>query len=788
MPHRIRVAVLVSLSLVFVFNACRTASPQNAAAGLDPAIASIEAFIAHEMKEKGLPALSIALVDDQKIVWAKGFGEAVPKAKTAAAADTVYRVGSVSKLFTDLAVMQLVEQGKLDLDKPVTDYIPEFAPKNPFGKPITLRQLMSHRSGLVRETPVGNYFDPDEPTLAKTIESLNRTSLVYEPETRIKYSNAGIATVGYVLERTQKEAFPKYLKRALLDPMGLKQSSFEPEPDLVRNLATAFMWTVDNRTFEAPKFQLGIGPAGCMYTTVNDLGRFMSILFAGGRNGATQVFKPETLVQMWTPQFAKPGEKNGFGIGFRLSEFEGRRMVGHGGAIYGFATSLVALPDEKLGAVVVTTMDSVNTVTQRIGEYALSAALAARAGNTIPPAVTTTPIDPEAARKAAGRYVNDKGDQGYELTESGGKLFGLSINGGSPFELRQLGKEWIADGRLDYGRKFVLQGDKLTQDETSFPRVGSSVPPPASKAFRGLIGEYGWDHDILYIFEKDGKLWALIEWYEFDPLEQVSENVFKFPNRGLYPGEQLIFKRDASGRATEVDAANVLFKRRNIEPAAGANQLLVKVIRPVPDLLREYITAQPPEEKGDFLPADLVELQPLDPTIKLDVRYATRNNLFGEVFYSEPRSFLQRPAAEALLRAHRKLKEKGYGLLIHDGYRPWYVTKVFWEATPEDKRIFVADPSKGSRHNRGCAVDLTLYDLKTGKPIEMVSTYDETTDRAFPDYPGGTSLQRWHRRLLRDAMESEGFTVYDAEWWHFDFKDWRKYRIGNQPFDKLGLK
>ena len=147
---------------------------------------------------------------------------------------------------------------------------------------------------------------------------------------------------------------------------------------------------------------------------------------------------------------------------------------------------------------------------------------------------------------------------------------------------------------------------------------------------------------------------------------------------------------------------------------------------------------------------------------------------------------LQKPAAEALVKVNKKLAEQGYGLLIHDAYRPWHVTKMFWEATPEKQRIFVADPSKGSRHNRGCAVDLTLYDLKTKRPIEMVSTYDETTARAYPDYPGGTSLQRWHRKLLRDAMEAEGFTVYEAEWWHFDYQDWRKYRIGNVTFEQIG--
>jgi serine beta-lactamase-like protein LACTB len=110
---------------------------------------------------------------------------------------------------------------------------------------------------------------------------------------------------------------------------------------------------------------------------------------------------------------------------------------------------------------------------------------------------------------------------------------------------------------------------------------------------------------------------------------------------------------------------------------------------------------------------------------------------------------------------------------------------MFWDATPEKFHMFVADPSQGSRHNRGCAVDLTLDDLKTGKPVEMVSGYDEFSDRAYPNYWGGTSRQRWHREFLRRAMEDQGFTVYEAEWWHFDYKDWKSYRIGNQSFEGL---
>src|SRR5207248_9383296 len=132
----------------------------------------------------------------------------------------------VSKLFTDVAIMQFVEQGKLDLDAPVTKYLPDFKPKNPFDKPITLRQLMTHRSGLVRESPVGHYFDPTEPTLAETVASLNKTELVYVPEATTSYSNAALATVGRLLEKTQNEEFAKLIERKLLGPIGMNNSYY----------------------------------------------------------------------------------------------------------------------------------------------------------------------------------------------------------------------------------------------------------------------------------------------------------------------------------------------------------------------------------------------------------------------------------------------------------------------------------------------------------------------------------------------------------------------------------
>jgi D-alanyl-D-alanine dipeptidase len=222
--------------------------------------------------------------------------------------------------------------------------------------------------------------------------------------------------------------------------------------------------------------------------------------------------------------------------------------------------------------------------------------------------------------------------------------------------------------------------------------------------------------------------------------------------------------------------------------AGSAQQVSFRItpLRPVAELRAEALEAQPPHEQGTFRKPDLVELVTLDPTIKLDIRYATSNDFLGTPVYTQARAFLQRPAAEALVRAHRELKALGYGLIIHDGYRPWYVTRIFWDATPDDKKIFVANPATGSNHNRGCAVDLSLYDLKTGNEVVMPSGYDEMSDRAYADYPGGTPDQRARRALLRQVMEKQGFTVNPEEWWHFDYKDWKQYPILNVKFEDLG--
>ncbi len=200
-------------------------------------------------------------------------------------------------------------------------------------------------------------------------------------------------------------------------------------------------------------------------------------------------------------------------------------------------------------------------------------------------------------------------------------------------------------------------------------------------------------------------------------------------------------------------------------------------------------TKRHPKRSAKINPGDLVELITLEPTIRLDIRYATAQNFTGLVLYDQPRAFLVNAAAQALVRVHRMLRADGYGLTIFDGYRPHSVTKKLWEATPPGpKRNYVANPAKGSRHNRGCAVDLSLHDLATGALVEMPSDYDEFTPRAHRNFVAASPKAIANRQRLERYMQAEGFRGMSNEWWHFDFIGWEKFPILNVPFSKIGQK
>jgi D-alanyl-D-alanine dipeptidase len=303
----------------------------------------------------------------------------------------------------------------------------------------------------------------------------------------------------------------------------------------------------------------------------------------------------------------------------------------------------------------------------------------------------------------------------------------------------------------------------------------AALPPAPPQAIMGRLGQYGTADDILTVYESHGRLFADGRGLKQAPLIPAGAGRYRADTaeiefEGRRPTETVIFNKERLARhdfGAEVGAA------------------IHAKVKADPDTIRtQALAASPPTETGKR-PSDLVALTSIDRRIKLDIRYATSNNFMGFPLYERAGAYMQRPAAEALGRAQKALAAQGYGLLIHDAYRPWFVTKMFWEATPPDSRVFVADPSEGSKHNRGCAVDLTLYDLKSGKPVEMTGRYDEMSTRSYADFVGGTSRQRALRQILRTAMEAQGFTVYPQEWWHFDYKDWPSYGIGTVTFTEL---
>ena len=268
----------------------------------------------------------------------------------------------------------------------------------------------------------------------------------------------------------------------------------------------------------------------------------------------------------------------------------------------------------------------------------------------------------------------------------------------------------------------LMAGAVLVAQTPTWPREieqpNAPKPAPASSHVMEMVGEYESASGAhLYVLERDGQLWTIVDRGQARRWSEIGPRPIAVRYEGGF----------ATGRvAGLLFPDGVSYTRLQVGPEVGG-QLRIAPVRPVADALKESLAGTPPKEAGTFLPSDLVELVTLDPTITLDVRYATTNNFVGAVFYAQARAFLQRPAAEAVVRVQHALKPLGYGLRVHDGsYRPWYVTRTFWEVTPPDKKGLVADPAQGSKHNRGAAVDLTLYDLKTGAVIEMPSTHTAT--------------------------------------------------------------
>ncbi|MDA0329373.1 MAG: serine hydrolase [Gemmatimonadetes bacterium] len=827
-------------SLIALWAALMTASSTVAQVAAPPP--NFDDYVRRVMERFAVPGLSVAIVKDGAVVLVKGYGVRRLGESDRVDAETLFGIASNTKVFTATALGILVEEGKLEWDAPVVRYLPSFQMYDPWvTRHITVRDLLVHRSGLGLGAGDLMFWPPSTFSRPELVERLRYIPPATSFRSAYAYDNVLYPVAGEVIEAVSGQSWEDFVASRIFGPAGMRGSDVRlSHPDAVANAAMTHA-RVDG-TVQAVTPYLGdvVNPAGGIFSNASDMARWVMVQLDSGRVAdGGRVFGPSVTRELWEPvtpiEFGQPPAELAplqhdfqfYALGLGVRDYRGRRMLTHTGGLPGYLSQVAFIPDLKLGVVVLTNQESgeaFNAITYQVLDHYLGApawdwlggfsTVKARADAALAAFEAGTGAARDEASTPSlslGRYASTYRDAWYGDIGIARKGEGLEIRFSRSPDLVGEMVHWQHDTFLVRWHKRELRADAFItfaltpggnidhatmqpaspavdfsfdfQDLMLMPvRPESTVPAPVSAGWLPLIGEYATDSDTLSVLEQDGEL-ALQKWSgSRSRLHPSLDGGFTTD-----VGERVTDRIGAERGGSDLSFDGRIFTRLALGGEDGGT-FRIDPVRPTAALRVEALAASPPVEEGDFRASDLVELVTLDPTIKLDIRYATTNNFMGEAFYSAPRAFLQRPAAEALVRAHRWLGERGYGLLIHDGYRPWYVTRMFWDATPEDLRVFVANPANGSRHNRGSAVDLTLYDLRTGAPIEMPGGYDEFSPRSFPDYPGGTDRQRWHRELLREAMERQDFSVYEAEWWHFDYNDWRSYRIGNERFEALSLR
>jgi len=436
----------------------------------------------------------------------------------------------------------------------------------PDAEPIALRHLMCHRSGLIRESPAGNYFDPGEPSMEETVASIASCVLVHPPNTGTKYSNVGPTVTGRVVEIVAGIPFAEYQQKFVLGPLGMVDSSFVLDGRLQERYAPGNMWVADSHggfnEIEAPRFQLGTLSAGNLYTTAGDLARFLSCLFADGRAPDRQVILPDTLQAMFTPQLVS--EDTGYGLGFSIGKLSGHKTIGHSGAVYGHSAWLRAVPEHKVGVVVLTNEDLVSGLIEKIGQIGLERMLEAKLGQSPQERARPIDIEPDALARLTGDYESEsywahlEVNQGILMANISGQRLTLEPIGADQF---------VADGRFCYRESCTFQrndsgaGTGFQLLSQKFTRVDSSKVVEVPEAWAQFLGSYGPEFIPLVVTMKHGHLYAMTENMVDYRLTPLNRTVFKMPP-GMYVDEQLVFQLGPDGTVHSVILANMTLPRR----------------------------------------------------------------------------------------------------------------------------------------------------------------------------------------------------------------------------------
>ncbi|QPC94706.1 serine hydrolase [Mesorhizobium sp. INR15] len=544
-----------------------------------------EDLIRQQVEDKAIPSISYGLVDRDGLMAAghiqrhdRGF---------AMGDDTCFRIGSITKTFTALSIMQLAEKGLVDLDVDVSEYLPGFRPINPYagrdggphGSQISLRKLMSHTAGMVREPKSGHYLDASRPPLADTVAELATSILKQDPSLgEMHYSNAGIAVAGMVIETLTGKSYAEYVTENVLKPLGMDQTSSGLAPGIAERLAPADMWTLEGDS-PAPVFDLGGPPAGNIYSTIGDMARYAQCLLRGGFAPDGRVIaSPGSLREMWVPIGKRAsGERvaNTYGLCFGVGDVDGWTSVGHGGAVYGYSSQMILLPAAGVGVLIFSTLDFSNQIGARLGVEGLRIALAERHMGALPARRQSLP--PVAADQLAalpGHYRNETSGEIVEVKARAEKLY--LMGEGVPLQIRPIaGSDFTIDGRI-YGR-----GAEYPHMNLSFPKPGSLVwkgahwsridALPAETVPTEIaphLGEYGPDFNITYLSYSHGQLKCLIEYFCTHNCEPLEAGRFRM--HGLLYEEEVLELDAVDDHGRHGIRVGPMFLERRHAPAAIA--------------------------------------------------------------------------------------------------------------------------------------------------------------------------------------------------------------------------
>jgi CubicO group peptidase (beta-lactamase class C family) len=535
--------------------------------------------IQFEMKRHAITGLSIALVDDQQIVWAEGFGHADRAANIAAAPETVYRVGSISKLFTDTAVMQLAEQGRLDIDQPLQAYLPQFAIRSRFegAGPITPRNLMTHHSGLPDSVVNGMWTDHPAPFPSVTA-GLRDDYAAYPPDYVFAYSNIGITLLGDMIQTVTGEDFAARLERTLLRPLGMRDASF------ALGLTGPLAAKAYRDGKEADEKPLRDVPAGGLNANVLDLSRFMQMIFAEGRANGRQILQPATVAQMLAPQNGAVALDQDFRIGLGwmlIGKIDNAGPVAqHAGATLFHRSQLMILPQHKLGVVVLSNSATAGGVVTDVATAALQLALEVKTGirQSEPKRPDPAPaaLTPDQLQSWPGQYATHFGyakvsksgdrlratlaDADFDLTPRGADKVGLQYRllGLIPLSIDALDK-------LRLSRASVSGRNVLLAEDSGRTMLGGEriTPRPIPQKWLDRLGEYafvnnkpdedGVNIDKVALVQRDGLLMVDISVRDSPdesgllPLEALSDGEAILSGIGRGKGETI--------RVVEIDGA-----------------------------------------------------------------------------------------------------------------------------------------------------------------------------------------------------------------------------------------